>query len=144
MLLGYLNEAELDVYFAGPFPLDHPCEPDHAVWLRQEARRSRERGFSITLGGALSEVHAVAAPIFHHSPRPIAAVSVSAPADRMPLSLCEERGVVIAEAARAELVSDCRSEDFHVLTCVADNCRFIPLMEHCSAQRNDAKDFDVG
>lgn len=100
ILLSYLTDAELDIYFEGSFPSDHPCDAQHATWLREEGRRNRERGFSITLGGAFSEVHAVAAPIFHHGPRPIAAVSVSAPADRMPLALCEERGLLIAEAAR--------------------------------------------
>jgi IclR family transcriptional regulator, acetate operon repressor len=100
MLLAYLSEAELDAYFAGPFPADYPCPPEHAASLRAAAVDNRRRGFSLTLGGVFTGVNAVAAPIFGRDERPIAAVSVSAPAERMSQAMCESRGPAVAEAAR--------------------------------------------
>lgn len=100
MLLACMPEADREAYFAGPFPDDRPLTSEGAEVLRRDLPEFLRQGFSLTLGGVSPDVHAVAAPIFGRGVLPVAAISVSAPSDRMPGDRCVALGPVVADAAR--------------------------------------------
>ena len=68
--------------------------------LRDELAIIRKRGFSINLGQNLPNVNAAGAAIFDQRSVPIAAITVSAPSDRMTPARCAEYGPLVSEAAR--------------------------------------------
>jgi len=68
--------------------------------LRDELALTRKRGFSVNLGQNLPNVNAVGAAIFDSRSVPIAAITVSAPSDRMTSATCTAHGPLVSEAAR--------------------------------------------
>ena len=73
---------------------------DHARFL-EEIDRTREQGFAIDNEENEVGVRCVAAPIFDHSDRPVAAVSVSSPVLRFPMSEVPRYGQMVVEVASA-------------------------------------------
>lgn len=66
-----------------------------------EIERTREQGFAVDNEENEVGVRCVAAPIFDHSDRPAAAVSVSSPVLRLPLSEVPRYGQKVVDAANA-------------------------------------------
>jgi DNA-binding IclR family transcriptional regulator len=60
----------------------------------------RRRGFALNLGSNQPDVHAVAAAIIDIDGQPVAAVTVSAPPERLPEKVCERIGPLVVDAAR--------------------------------------------
>lgn len=91
-ILANLPQAELESYLrrcgakAGP--------------LVREFQQVHRRGFAINLGQNLPDANAVGAAIMGDGDRPIAAITVSAPSERMPEKLCLVRGPLVHDAAR--------------------------------------------
>ena len=69
--------------------------------LLQEIDRTREKGFAVDNEENEVGVRCVAAPIFDHINRPVAALSISAPVLRFPLSEVPRYGQKAIEAANA-------------------------------------------
>jgi IclR family KDG regulon transcriptional repressor len=95
-----LNEVEdLIAQFGLPTVTAHSIV-DRAQFL-QEISRIREQGFAFDDEENEIGVRCVAAPIFDHTDRPVAAVSVSAPVLRFPLPDVSRYGQKVIEAAYA-------------------------------------------
>lgn len=65
-----------------------------------ELQRVRDRGYALNLGQNQADVHAVGAAIVDHLGHPIAAVTVSAPPERLTESVCGAIGPLVVDAAR--------------------------------------------
>lgn len=65
--------------------------------MEAELHHIRERGFALNIGEWSDSVHGVAAPIFNHDGKPIAALSVSGPAHRLEIPKMEAMGPLVAE-----------------------------------------------
>lgn len=64
----------------------------------KELEQVRDKGYSFDFAEELSGVHCVGAPIFNHYGFPVAALWVTAPADRLPQTHFDKVGVVLKEA----------------------------------------------
>lgn len=60
----------------------------------------RAQGYAVNLGSNQPDVHAVAAAILDTDSRPLAAVTVSAPPERLTREVCERIGPLVVDAAR--------------------------------------------
>jgi IclR family acetate operon transcriptional repressor len=60
----------------------------------------RQRGFALNLGSNQPDVHAVAAPILDGAGAPLAAVTVSAPPERLTEAVCAAIAPLVVDAAR--------------------------------------------
>jgi len=80
-ILSVLPEARIERYLAG---LD-PCEtgPDHPDQIRARLAKVRADGFAINLKGRVEGASGVAAPIFDADGRPVGAINLSGPTDRV-------------------------------------------------------------
>jgi IclR family acetate operon transcriptional repressor len=67
--------------------------------LLRELDRTRARGYAVARGEWLPHVVAVAAPVWNHSGRVVAAISVSSPAGRAALRRIEEVGHLVSDVA---------------------------------------------
>lgn len=99
-ILSQLPQEDLDTYLALPLEAITPRTVTEVDALRTELAHAREQGFAVTLGGNILDVHAVGSAIRDYSGIPIAAVSISAPAERLSNDLLPEFGALIADAAR--------------------------------------------
>lgn len=85
VLLAYLSEKQLNIFFNEvplyPYTATTIIDPVH---LREELQQIRRQGFALDHGEREEGVRCVAAPVFNHENRVIAAVSVAGPANRMP------------------------------------------------------------
>ncbi len=78
-LLAFLPDAEIDAILSGPLEASGDVDP---AALRQELAEIRRRGYAATSGERQAGAASVAAPVFDHSGRPVAALSVCGPAER--------------------------------------------------------------
>lgn len=69
--------------------------------LSAELEQTRRRGYATNRGELDQDIRAVAAAILDAGGRPVASISISVPAQRMPDELWECYGTMIADAARA-------------------------------------------
>jgi len=99
-ILSRFAADELEDYLTGPLGASTAHTITDAARLREDLREARERGYAVTLGGNVADVHAVGAAICDRTGTPVAAVSISAPADRLNESLIAEYGPLAADAAR--------------------------------------------
>lgn len=67
--------------------------------LERELRETRQRGFAVDDIEHEPAVKCVAAPVWNHEKEVVAAISISAPADRMNEERCLELGASVREAA---------------------------------------------
>lgn len=65
-----------------------------------ELARVRERGYATNVGEWRTDIAAVASPIFDHTGRTQASLSISAPGSRMPATLRKSYGALVTEAAQ--------------------------------------------
>jgi len=99
-ILAYQTREEQNAYFG---ELSSKARKRSTIGLkdiRDELALIRQRGYSVNLGQNLPNVNAVGAAIFGARNIPIAAITVSAPSERMPRARCESYGPLVNDAAR--------------------------------------------
>jgi DNA-binding IclR family transcriptional regulator len=82
MILAHVSEAELEQLLSAPMTRYTPktiTDPDK---LRSDLQRIRKQGFAVEMGEHSASVHAVAAPVFDHDGRFLAALSIPFLADK--------------------------------------------------------------
>lgn len=99
-ILAHLPAAELADYMKGPLTSARMRAPIDPHVLTEELSLIRRRGFALNLGGNQPEANAVGSAIFDAGDHPVAAITVSAPSERMPEQLCIRRGALVSDAAR--------------------------------------------
>ncbi|GAB3499731.1 IclR family transcriptional regulator [Nocardiopsis coralliicola] len=87
-----------DVVAAGLEPATARTVTDPDAFVA-ELRRTRERGYAIDDRENEPEVRCVAAPVFDHNRDPVAAISVSSLASRLPAARVRDLGPLVAAAA---------------------------------------------
>src|SRR5215469_12026554 len=99
-ILAHLEKEELEAYLAQPLTAARTRAPTDKKGLAAELAIVKSRGFAVNLGDNVPDTNAVGAAILDDRAHPIAAISVSAPADRLPDSLCMAHGPLVTDAAR--------------------------------------------
>ena len=99
-ILAHLEKEELEAYLAQPLTSARTRVPIDKAALVAELVLVRSRGFAVNLGDNHPDTNAVGAAIMDDKSQPIAAITVSAPADRLPGSLCLAHGPLVTDAAR--------------------------------------------
>ncbi len=101
-LLAYLPESERQAIVAQHgLPALTPRTITTVEQLQEELARVRHRGYAIDDIENEEGVRCVAAPIFNYRGEPIAAISISGPADRMPYGQMELMGKELLAGTRA-------------------------------------------
>ncbi len=95
-----LKEVE-ELMAQSSLPAATPNSITDRVQFLQEVDRVREQGYAVDNEENEIGVRCVAAPIFDHSRRPAAAISISSPVLRFPLSEVPRYGQKVVEAADA-------------------------------------------
>jgi IclR family acetate operon transcriptional repressor len=90
-ILAHLDDAEVTFYAGGP--------PD--VRLRALLAEVRTRGWAVNSGDETPGARAVGAAILGDDHRPIASITISAPAQRLPDPVLDTLGPMLAAAAQA-------------------------------------------
>jgi len=99
-LLAFLSQAELDALLAElPLTAITPSTLTDPEQLRADLSEVRTRGFAISIGERSPGASAVAAPIWNWSDRPVAAVSVLGPSQRLTLEKLHELGPQVKQVA---------------------------------------------
>jgi IclR family transcriptional regulator, acetate operon repressor len=99
-ILSRLPPEELEAYLETPLAAVTPSTITDPELFRQEIARAREQGFATSFGGNVADVHAVGAAICDPAGRPFAALSISAPSERLSPALAQTYGPMVADAAR--------------------------------------------
>jgi DNA-binding IclR family transcriptional regulator len=102
MLLAWLHEDELAAFLRRPLTALTPATITDPRALRAELRKLRERGYGTELEEFEVGLHAVSAAARDARDKPIAILSVSGPAYRIPRPRLEQFGALLLQAA-AEL-----------------------------------------
>jgi IclR family acetate operon transcriptional repressor len=98
-ILSHLPQPERDAYLAAR----EETSPTHRKSQRalvEELTLAKKRGFAVNLGENLPGISAVGSPILDANQYPIAAITISAPSERMPASTIAARGKLVCDAAR--------------------------------------------
>lgn len=98
-VLAFLGQSEIDAYLSGSLSslTSHTItDPDR---IKSELERVRERGYAMSNQEMTDGIISVAASIRPRGDRPIAAISISGAATRMPPEVCEEYGRKVAAGA---------------------------------------------
>ena len=99
-LLAFLGQTELDALLAElPLTAITPSTLSDPEQLRTDLSEVRTRGFAISIGERSPGASAVAAPIWNWSDRPVAAVSVLGPSQRLTLEKLHELGPQVKQVA---------------------------------------------
>jgi len=96
-LLAFLPEVEIEGVLEGLHGSGSVVDPDA---LREELREIRRRGFATTNGERQAGAASIAAPVFDHSGRPVAALSVCGPAERFVPQLATAQQLLPEATAR--------------------------------------------
>jgi len=102
-LLAFLPNEEVENYLQGQlrqFTETTRTEPDE---LRRDLAQIRSRGFATSAGERQAGAASVAAPVLDHSGRPIAAMSVCGPAERLAAELDHAAALLLESAARVSV-----------------------------------------
>lgn len=102
MLLAWLPDDELAAFLRRPLTALTPATITDPQALRAELHKLRERGYGTEIEEFEPGLHAVSAAARDARGRPIAILSVSGPAYRIPRASLDEFGALLVEAA-AEL-----------------------------------------
>lgn len=97
-LLAFEPEAKLEKLELTKFTPRTITSPDA---LKRELARIREQGYAVNRGEWRASVCGLAAPIFSSSQRPVAALGISGPIDRLPPGVLRDLTPVVVESARA-------------------------------------------
>ena len=97
--LAFTFQGELENLIESPLKKYTENTIDTIEQLSVALKEVCERGYAIDDEEYISGVRCVAAPVLNQSCQAIAAISISAPKDRLPLNLCEEYGVYINDTA---------------------------------------------
>jgi DNA-binding IclR family transcriptional regulator len=98
--LAYLTAREQEDYLCGKLSQlteNSKTDPDA---IRRDLAQIRKLGYATNLGELDLHVHAVAAPVMNQEGRPIAAMSISCPASRLPIEKMPIFGEKVITAAR--------------------------------------------
>ncbi len=68
--------------------------------MREHFRHTLERGYAVSEGEVYSGATTIVAPVFEADGRPVAAIGVSAPTDRLPQQYHDKMGKRVVQAAR--------------------------------------------
>lgn len=98
--LAALSEADREAYYRTPLMSWTKNTITTADRLRQEIAKVQQDGYAVSMGELDSEVHAVAAAILDKDGRPIATMSISCPASRLPQELVPKYGALVVKAAK--------------------------------------------
>lgn len=99
-ILAMLSEPELDDYLSHPLrQVTNRTETD-PTRLREELEATRQRGFAVTFQTNWPGENGVGAAIRDSRGGPFAAISISAPVERVDESKCLELGELLVDAAR--------------------------------------------
>ncbi len=85
-ILAYESSERTDRFFSEPLrglTRNSITDPER---LREELQRTRERGYALDDEESFAGVRCVAMPILHYTGSPIAAIAISGPAARLPMS----------------------------------------------------------
>ena len=99
-ILAYLPETRLDTVLKGlTFEAITPNTVTSREAFLKELASTRKRGFATDYQEITPGVHCVAAPIFNRGGIPVGTLSLSAPADQLPVKDFPKRGLQTREAA---------------------------------------------
>jgi IclR family acetate operon transcriptional repressor len=98
-ILSYLPKVERDAYLEAREETS-PTHRKSQYALMEELALAKKRGFAVNLGENLPGISAVGSPILDANQYPIAAITISAPSERMPASAIAARGKLVCDAAR--------------------------------------------
>lgn len=99
-VLARMSAQELDAFLARPLLGQTPTtivDPDE---LRADLNEVRRLGYATSNGGLVADVNAIGAAILDLAGRPVAALSISAPADRLTPESVSTYGALVSDAAR--------------------------------------------
>lgn len=97
-ILAFLPENELDdLIKIMPFERYNDQTITSRQDFRQELTKIRQRGYAFDLAEEMHGVRCTAAPIFNHVGYPVAAITVTGPADRLPDDVLEHAGQMVKE-----------------------------------------------
>ena len=100
-VMAALPTTEVDAYLAGDLAAWTPHTIIDPQRIRADLIEVRRLGYATSIGEFDDGVNAVAAAILDPEGRPAGSLSISCPAVRLPRELIPERGLMVAEAARA-------------------------------------------
>jgi DNA-binding IclR family transcriptional regulator len=100
VLLAWLPEDSVEDRLRQPLERYTPATLTDPAALREELARTRERGYSVNWKELEEDLVSVAAPVWDHRGQLVAALSIAAPASRMPRSALAGAGGTVADAAR--------------------------------------------
>jgi IclR family transcriptional regulator, acetate operon repressor len=100
VLLAFMREDEIETIISGPLTAITDTTLTEPTRLRRELAEIRKRGYATSAGERQAGAASVAAPIFDHSGRPVAAISVCGPAERMSENLPLAAGLVVEATTR--------------------------------------------
>ena len=95
--LAFTPQGELENLIESPLKKYTENTIDTIEQLSAALKKVRERGYAIDDEEYISGVRCVAAPVLNQAGQAVAAISISAPKDRLSLNLCEEYGVYISD-----------------------------------------------
>ncbi|MQA08374.1 MAG: helix-turn-helix domain-containing protein [Pseudonocardiaceae bacterium] len=99
VLVAHLPAAEREAILAKPIELITPTTITDPDELREQLTEIAEQGWAISLSERTPGIRTVAAPIFDHSQRVIACLSMSGPEMRLPKEKLVELGPLVRDAA---------------------------------------------
>lgn len=84
VLLAHLSPEAREAILSAPLEAATAQTPTDADALREQLRLIRERGYALSFGERVTDIHTVAVPIANHTGEVIAALSITGPTVRMP------------------------------------------------------------
>jgi IclR family acetate operon transcriptional repressor len=99
-ILGAFSDDQLNAYLAGPLAKVSARTVTDPATLKREMKAIRKRGFATTFQTNWPDENGVGAAIRDERGEPFAAVSISAPMERVNEAKCLELGALLVDAAR--------------------------------------------
>ena len=84
VLLAFLSPEARDAILAAPLEAATEVTPTDAGDLREELELIRHRGYALSFGERVPDIHTVAVPVANHTGGVVAALSITGPTVRMP------------------------------------------------------------
>ncbi len=100
VLLAYAEPEKVSAVLSSPFAKLTPHTVDSPDLLQAQIQQIRQRGYAVTVNELEIGFVAIAAPIFDHDNRVIAAVSIGGPSARLTPSRVEEAIDIVVQAAK--------------------------------------------